>query len=546
MKRILTLTMALSLACSGLAVAAEAEGEVTSITYFGVNANAGSGELTGGLGKFFEDRGLSIEVVPYSTEKLQAQLASGDLADVIWLPQQEMLTAADSGLIIPLDEYIDDMPNIQAHADLFDPSFAFAREYNSNDTGNLYYIGQVGPSMLNVAADTERNAIKMNWEIYAEAGYPEFSTLEEIIPVMKKMQETRPQTEDGLPTYGMNLFSDFDTDHFWNMNSIYCLLGKQETYLGWGVEYDVLTQTGTSIFADGSVYYRGLKFMFEMNQAGLVDPDSLSQTRSTAWEKIHSGAALAGWSGDPGWESDGYYPVVFDEFLPTYSTASSFPTGGYCISSTCENVEAAVQFLDILASEEDLLTLWSGYPGDDRRWNYDENGVPTITETFAEALAAGTELELPADETINFWNITYLLSSGYVHEYGTSYNYTLFPSYYDYVYSSDLAKDWTELYGYTYLRELIEDKEWPVANQTEGFAAFLTADDDVMLMTKAALKDIIVPGSWRMVFAADEAEFEAVWNEMKEKCESLGIDDVVQYKLDDIAQARETWASLNQ
>ena len=548
-KRLLAFSLALLLGCTSLAGCGsqgDSSEEMASITYFGVNANSGSGELTGGLGKFFEDRGLSIEVVPYSKEKLQAQLASGDLADVIWLPQQEMLTAAESGLIIPLDDYIDQMPNITAHADLFDPAFVYAREYNSNGTGNLYYIGQVGPSSLNVAADTERFAIKMNWKVYAEAGYPEFSTLEEVIPVLKQMQEIYPETEDGLPTYGMNLFSDFDTDHFWNINSVYCLLGKLDTYLGWGVEYDVRTQTGTSMFADDSTYYRALKFMYEMNQAGLVDPDSLSQTRSTAWEKIHNGAALAGWAGNPGWEDDGYYPVVFDEFVPAYTTASSYPTGGYCISSTCENVDAAVKFLDILANEEDLLTLWSGYPGDDRRWNYNEEGIPTITETYAEALDGGTELDIPAEESIEFWNITYLLSSGYMLDVGTSYNYTYFPSYYDYMYSSELAKDWTDLYGYTYLRELMDDQDWPVAEQTEGFSAFLTPDDDDMLLKKAALKDVIVPASWRMVFAADEAEFDSIWNEMKAKCESLGINEVIQYKLDDIANARALWASANE
>lgn len=519
--------------------------EVVSITYFGENSNSGSGRLTGGLGKFFEERGLSVEVVPYSSEKLQAQMASGDLADIIFLPQQEMLTAAEGGLIIPLDDYIGQMPAMADNADLFDPFFEYAREYNSNGDGKVYYIGRVGQSSLNVVADTERFAIKMNWEIYKEAGYPEFTTVEDSIEVFQKMKEIRPQTEDGLPTYAMNLFSDFDTDHFWNINSIYCLLGKVDNYLGWGVEYDVRTQTGYSMFADDSTYYRALKFMYELNQAGLVDPDSMSQTRSAAAEKIKSGAALAGWAGNPGWETNGYYPVVFDEFVPAYTSASAFPTGGYCISSTCENVEAAIKFLNILASEEDLLLLWCGYPGDEMRWNYDEDGIPTITDAYGQSMIEGTEFEIPADQSMDFWNIYYLLSSGHILDVGTSYNYTFFPSYYEYQYSSELARDWTKLYGYAYLGELLDDKNWPVAAQTEGFSTFLTQDDDAMTMTKAALKDIIVPGSWRMVFASSESEFDSIWNEMKSQCESLGIDDVVQYKLEDIENARTAWASLN-
>ena len=198
-----------------------------------------------------------------------------------------------------------------------------------------------------------------------------------------------------------------------------------------------------------------------------------------------------------------------------------------------------------MADEEALLTLWSGYAGDEMRWNYDESGMPVITEVFAQSIADGTELNIPADQSIEFWNITYLIDSGYILDVGTSYNYTYFPSYYDYLYSSDLAKDWTNLYGYAYLREMLEDKNWTVAEQTEGFSTFLTPDDDAMIMTKAALKDIIVPASWRMVFATSESEFDSIWEEMKTQCESLGIDDVIQYKLEDIANARAIWASLN-
>ena len=537
----LLLTLTLLLACVSFA---SAEAPV-KITYFGNNAMSGSGELSGGLGKYFTDRGLSIEVVPYSAEKLQAQLASGDLADVIWLEQQEMLIAAESGLILPLDEYIADMPAIAQNADLFDPAFNYARQYNSNGTGNLYYIGRVGASSMNVMADTERHAIKMNWKVYAQAGHPAFSSLEDIIPILQQMKEIYPETEDGIPTYGINLFSDFDTNYFWNIGSIYSLTGKDVTYLPYGVEYDTLTQTGKSLFAEDSEYYHGLKFLYEMNQAGLVDPDSLSQTRSAVWAKIDSGAALAGWSADPGWENQGYYPVVFDDFIPTYSIAQSFPTGGYCIASTCENVEAAVKLINMLADEKVLLELVSGYEGEDMRWVYNADGIPTITETFAAALNAGTELSIDPDKNIEFWNIMHILSPGVINSYGVSYNYTLWPSYYEITYSTDLAKDWSETYGYPYLKALLEDKNWTIAAQAEGFGAFLTPDDDLTIMTKAALKDIIVPGSWRMVFAADEAEFDSIWTEMKTKCESLGIDTLVNTKLEDIANARQTLASLS-
>ena len=545
MKRILVLAMALIMALSCVSFAS-AENDVVTITYFGNNAMAGSGELTGGLGKFFNDRGLNIEVIPYSTEKLQGMLASGDLADIIYLDQQDMLIAAEAGLIQPLDGLLEKMPNVLAHGELFDASFNFAREHNSNGTGKLYYLGRVGPSSHNVGADTERHAIKMNWKVYAEAGYPEFSSLEDIIPVLQKMKEIYPQNADGVPTYGIHMFSDFDTNYFFNIGSVYSVTGKDGSWLPYGIEYDTLTKTGYSIFTEDSTYYRGLKFFYEMNQAGLIDPDSLSQTRSTAWTKIDSGAALAGWSADPGWENRGYYPVVFDEFVPAFSTAQSFPTGGYCISANCKNVDAACKLLDILCDDEALLTLVGGYPSDEGIWNFDaETGLPTITEAYVNATKAGVELEIPADKKIEFWNIYYPITYGYITEFGTSYNYQYFPSWHELTYSTELAQDWTAHYGYSYLKELLLDKNWPIADQNEGFCSFLTPDDDITVLTKAALKDVIVPASWRMVFAANEAEFDAIWNEMKMTCESLGIEELVQYKLDDIAQAREHLYALS-
>lgn len=292
MKKILSLVLVLAtlLSCVSLAAA----DETVKITYFPGNSMAGSGELTGGNGAHFAKHGLVVEIIPYSAEKLQGMLASGDLADVMWLPEQELKIAMEADMLLNLEEYLPTMTALQENAEWFTPSLNFAREYNSNGTGNVYYLAPVGGPTIAVAADTDRNAIKMNWALYKNSGYPAFSSLEDSIEVFKKMQQDNPTNEAGLPTYAIHMFSDFDTEYFYNMYSIYSILGKDYTYLPYGIEYDASTHSGTSIFAEGSVYYRGLKYFYEMNKAGLVDPDSMSQTRSTAKAKIESGAALAG------------------------------------------------------------------------------------------------------------------------------------------------------------------------------------------------------------------------------------------------------------
>lgn len=546
MKKFLATLLALVLLLSCVSVAGAESAELTKVRLFANNAMSGSGTMTGAYGEVFARHGLEVEVVAYSPEKLQAMLASGDLADVIWLEQKEMLTVAESGLIINLDEHLDKLPNMMANPQ-FEASLNFARQYNSNGTGKLYYIGTVGGSSIAVAADTDRNAIKMNWPIYKAAGYPEFSQLEDVIPVLKKMQETKPATDAGLPTYGMHLFSDFDTAYFWNMSAIYTILGKDSTYLPYGIEFDPVTHTGVSIFSEGSVYYRGLKFMNEMNKAGLIDPDSMSQTRSTAKTKIESGAALAGWAGNPGWEAQGYYPVVFDEFTPYMNFAANFATGGYCIAANTKNLDAALTLLDLFCSEDDCMDMRNGLKGG--AWDTDETGMPYITEEYFQFMESGAEKfvpsnGLPTSEYLGF--SSGLFGTGYLlKDYGISLCIADFPDMLAYRYSSELALDWAAHYGHPYLRALMDARNQPTSIQRESFTAFLTPDDDDMIMTKAALKDIIVPASWQMIYAKDEAEFNKIWADAKAKCESLGLDYVVQYKLDDIKAALATSASLS-
>lgn len=545
MKRTLATLLALVLALSGVGIALGEQQALTTIRFFPGNAMAGSGELTGWNGRMFAEHGLAIEVLPYSAEKLQAMLASGDMADVIWLPQQEMLVAAEGGMLLELDEYIGQIPNMMEKP-LFAPSIEYARQYNSNGTGSLYYLAPVGPPSIAVAADTDRNAIKMNWEIYAEAGYPTFETLEDVIPVLAQMQEVHPTSDDGLPTYGMHLFADFDSTYFWNMNSVYSILGKSFAYLPYGIEFDPRDHSSVSIFAEDSVYHRGLRFMYAMNKAGLMDPDSMSQTRAAAKAKIDNGAALAGWAANPGWEAGGYYPVLFDEFVPNYSLATTYGTGGYCISANAKNVDAVLKFLNLLADEDFLLGLRNGPEG--TTWEFGPDGMPHLTDYYFEWVKTGSST-IPMDDgsSWEFWNIGYLLGNGYISEkYGTSICYANWPEMYEHQYTTPLALDWTEQYGYPYLRALLEDKGWEQSIEYEGFDSFLTPDDDDMIMTKAALKDIIVPGSWQMVFADSEEQFESIWADMKQKCESLGLDDVIAYKAGDIAQARETYQAIGE
>ncbi|MBM9833974.1 ABC transporter substrate-binding protein, partial [Enterococcus faecalis] len=41
----------------------------------------------------------------------------------------------------------------------------------------------------------------VRWDLYGEQGYPEIGTLEDLLPVIQKMQEDNPTTDSGKKVY---------------------------------------------------------------------------------------------------------------------------------------------------------------------------------------------------------------------------------------------------------------------------------------------------------------------------------------------------------
>ena len=549
---LLIMTMVLGLAGCGAASAgstAGSEGGSTAqegsaaktITLYPYNAGLQSGPVTGWLGDYLLEKGIILEVIPYSEGKTQAMLASGSLPDIVVFNSATNAKAAlEAGMLLPLDDYQDQLPHVMEN-DILKAGLDYAREYYGTEDGELSILPfGVGKNTLYAAADTDRYAIKLNYQLYEQIGAPEFEKLEDVIPILKEMQQAYPQNEEGMNVYAMNLFSDFDTTHFFNMMSIYSILGYHWNYLPYGIEYEIETGTPYSIFREDSVYRRGARFMYELNQQGLLDPDSLTQERATADKKVSSKASVAGWAGVPGWAGKGYLPVPFDEFKPSLVTEEPYGKVGIAISANAENVDTCLKFVDMLADYDALLTLYNGPQGD--RWDI-KDGKLVMTDKFKEYLeAGGGTYVLENGEEYSLFNIvSYIPNMGNtIEKYGEPFPMTLWTEYVDRQYETEDAQAWSARYGYKYLKDLLEAENKMTAVMDTSFVPFLTPDSDDMKLTLAALKDVIVPSTWELIYAKDDAEFEQIWSRMKQNAEALGLEDVISYKVEDIAQAKET------
>lgn len=511
------------------------------VTLYPYNAGLQSGPASGWVDEYFKKQGISLEVIPFSNEKTQAMLASGDLPDVVIFNSATNAQAAlDANMLLPLEDHLDKLPSI-ANDKLFTPALKYSRKLFSNNTGKLYLIPWgVGDNSIAASPDSERYAIKFKYDVYEKIGAPKFDKLEDVIPVLKKMKEAYPKNAEGTTTWGMNLFSDFDTSYFYNMISVLPLIGYSVDYLKYGIEYDGVSNTGYSIFRDNSVYKRGAKFIYEMNKAGLLDPDSLTQVRTTANKKMDAAAVVAGWAAAPAWESKGYYPVSFGEFQPCMTYSNPYGQIGVGVSKKAQNVEASLKLVDMLADPEALLTLYNGPQGD--RWDM-VNNKPVLTDKFKKFQAGGGgKYTLDSGEEYSLYNIiSYIRGTGNVSEkYNEVFPMSLWSQYFDTLYSTDSAKAWTKRFGYKYLKEQLKAEDRLKAVTDPTFPAFLTPDSDDLKLSLASIKDVIVPGTWGLVYAKDDADFEKLWQNMKSKCEALGIQKVIDSKLNDISKAKET------
>lgn len=59
-----------------------------------------------------------------------------------------------------------------------------------------------------------------------------------------------------------------------------------------------------------------------------------------------------------------------------------------------------------------------------------------------------------------------------------------------------------------------------------------------------SIKDVVTTASWKMVYAENDASFDSLWNQMVSDCEGLGAQDIIDWRLADIENAKSVRDSL--
>lgn len=553
--KLISLFMALAMLFGMFTTAGAEEKTLTTVTVYPPDAaTATSGNPPDYINKFFNDEGLDIQIWAYSPEKTNAILASGDLPDVMYVTYKDLQTMIEGNMVLNLEEHLDKLPHVTEDPIIM-TAVNYVRQFRSADTGELWAI----PACVRVQAeadDTGRNAVKVLWDVYYAIGAPEVKDVYDLIPVMKQMMEYQPTAEDGTKTWGTCLNSGTDSQYWRSMELWYKWFGYELDNLQFLLETDMFNAKYTSILEAGrdSMYYQGLKFYNTCYREGVLDPDSINNDRSTQKAKVETSKAIMIPAGStPGWASD-YLPIHLEN-QKLYQENWGSPYGSdmyFVINPKTENLDACLKFIDMMADADFYYQMYNGteemglwYTGEDGYVYPTELGFIQSTTPGGDGtyFADGTKVETWLDRPVRSFthSLSYIGPEGPRQARGMSEWVEIKAE----NNKSESNTQWMERFGFaTFTKLLKAENAYTLSSPLTNVISFCTPVDEWTQLSLDALRDVMVTGSWKMVYAQTDEEFEAIWDQMMKDCKDLGGEDIVSARLEDLANAKTIKDSL--
>ncbi|MDI9513154.1 MAG: hypothetical protein QM307_08510 [Bacillota bacterium] len=512
--------------------------ETVTLTVYSQLANF-SGEQVGWFAQIMKEKfNVVLNIINEGEGTFATRMESGDLGDIVVFGNDadEYLQAVEAGMLFDWeeDELLDEFgPYIKANMEK-------ALEKNKNISGgNLYGFGHnVGTTSEDHEAFFYRPDIR--WDLYKELGYPEVNTLEDFIDVLEEMVKLEPKSETGGKTYGVSMFSDWDGDMVMFVKSTAALYGYDE--FGFGL-FDTKTRTYEDCLKEGGQYLRALKFYNQLNQRGLLDPDSMTQTYDEFIEKYQTGAAfftIFDWMGSGAYNSEKHLSegkammplAAKDQKNIAYGLNVYGENRVWTIGAKTEYPELCMAIINWLATPEGTMVKENGPQG--VTWDYDDQGRPYLTDFGKLALADAT-VEMPEGWSGTFgdgqnqinnetWNRDATNPDA---KNGDTYNYNFWETNLDRE-VSEIEQDWRDWAGALDVNEyLIKNGHISIKVGT-SYAA--TPKSDELLTTWNQVATTIKNYSWQAIYASNDAEFDKIVKEMVEKAKEYGYDECVAYQ----------------
>ena len=275
----------------------------------------------------------------------------------------------EAGALVALDDYLDDYPNIK--------EFFTEQEWDSlrQDDGHIYWI----PQFSNIyGEERERThndeAFWIQTRVLKWAGYPEVRTMDQYFDLIESYNEANPTMEDGTENIPYTILCD-DWRYF-------CLENAPQFLDGYPNDGSVIVDPDTLKVIDYNTTDTAVAYFKKLNeeyQKGIVDPESFTQSYDEYISKLSTGRVLGmidqWWdfaynAGDAiksaGLDAQGCnyvpLPITIDESVQNQwhnSGGVVNVSSGLAITTSCDDVEGALQFVnDLLGQECHDLRFW--------------------------------------------------------------------------------------------------------------------------------------------------------------------------------------------
>ena len=506
--------------------------ETIEITVFSQLANY-SGKLTGWFAEVMKrEFNCEMTIIPDTDGMFDTRMESGDLGDIVIFGSNgdQYQRAVKEGMLYDLNE--DDL--LTNYGAYLQENMPYALENNANLNESVSGEKVMHGFGHNVASSPDDHeaffyTMDVRWDLYKELGYPEIDNLDEFYQLMVDMKGICPTDENGNETYATSLWPDWDGNMVMYIKSFAtCYWGYDE--MGFGL-YDV--ENGDfhyALEADGP-YLQSLKFFNKLYQAGLIDPNSMTQTYNEMSEKVTAGGtffSIFDYAGSQLYNTENHltegkamYPMIPNDATPLCYGMNVL--GGnriWTIGANTEYPELCMAIINYLTTPEGYMTY--NYGPKDLCWYYDEEGNSCLTELGAAAQADRKGTIMPDewgggnfnDGTFQANNTTWSKDASNPDSNGETYNYINWKSQRkDETY--DILQDWRDKYGQYTSQDYMNTTNFKVALGT-SYTESKRSDDLKIIWEQVA--ECLVNYTWQAIYAESDEEYDRIVNEMITKC----------------------------
>ena len=515
--------------------------EELTIEIYDVAANF-QGEQTGWYGKILKDNFniklniIAPQVSGDAASLYQTRTASGDLGDIVILDNSDMQDCISAGLIADIGDEIGNYSDLMKYSDQIE---LFNESMDDVNEGSIYAIpaemNSNGPTAY--MNDTVYTAPRLSWDYYTEAGSQDLANLDDLLNTLKTIQDAHPTNEAGDKAYAISLWPDWDGTSIENVNQLTKWYGQE-------VNGSILLGTDGTIQPltdkDGA-YYKMLKFLYQAQSMGLVDPDSATQDWDAACDKMKTKRVYLFWynwqrgfwnTPERGENGENYVAIPLDD-MTVYQTSDTYYGDGrvWGVGSQVsdENRARIMEFLNWLCTPESLTLQHAGTEG--LIYTVNDDGTYTLTNDGLNRYT--TDIQVPDDLGGGLWQD----GNNQVNQWIVGAN-EINPNTNE-PYSTDLwsstletnetktTTEWQDKFGAENEVEYLQnDGKLDIVTSVN---VPLTIDDTDIALIRSQCGKEVCDSSWKMIYATSDSEFDQMWDNMTTQLDGFGWEQLVAF-----------------